>query len=90
MNNDLGLLIGMAACAVLILFGAMKGKIEWLINLVMRSVLGAIGIYFTNAFLAAMGISLGVGLNALTILTSGILGIPGFFALYAIAIYQLL
>lgn len=90
MNNDLGLLVGMTVCALLLLAGAMKGKIEWLMNLVMRSVLGAIGIYFTNAFLASMGISLGVGLNALTILTSGILGIPGFLALYGLAIYQLL
>ncbi len=90
MNIDLELLVGMAMCAIVVLFVAMKGNIEWLINWILRSVLGAIGIYFTNAMLASMGISLGVGLNALTILTSGILGFPGFFALYALAIYQLL
>ena len=38
--------------------------------------------------LAVVGVSLGVGINALTILTSGILGFPGLLALYGIGIYN--
>lgn len=63
---------------------------EWLINILMRSILGTIGIYFINAALAMAGISLGVGINAVTVLTSGILGIPGLIALYGVGIYRLL
>ena len=78
------------ACIAVLLIGAVRGKMEWMLNIVMRSILGAIGIYFTNMALAAVGISLGIGINILTVLTSGILGIPGLFALYAIGIYRML
>ena len=80
----------LAACGVVLLIGAVKKKVEWLLNIVMRSILGTIAIYFVNAGLAAMGISLGVGINAVTVLTSGILGIPGLLALYGLGIYRLL
>ena len=63
---------------------------EKVINLVMRSILGTIAIYFVNAALEKAGISLGVGINAVTVLTSGILGFPGLLALYGIGIYKLL
>ena len=36
------------------------------------------------------GISLGVGVNIYTVLTSGILGIPGVAALYGIGLYKTL
>ena len=63
---------------------------ETVINLVMRSILGTIAIYFVNAALEKAGISLGVGINAVTVLTSGILGFPGLLVLYGIGIYKLL
>ncbi|MCI9438509.1 MAG: Pro-sigmaK processing inhibitor BofA [Lachnospiraceae bacterium] len=63
---------------------------EKVINLVMRSILGTIAIYFVNAALEKAGISLGVGINAVTVLTSGILGFPGLLVLYGIGIYKLL
>lgn len=63
---------------------------EGIINFVLRSIFGVIAIYFINAALAGRGISLGVGLNVYTVLTSGILGIPGIAALYGIGIYKTL
>lgn len=63
---------------------------EKVINLVMRSILGTIAIYFVNAALEKAGISLGVGINAVTVLTSGILGFPGLAVLYGIGIYKIL
>lgn len=80
----------LAVCGVVLLVGAVKKKVEWLLNVVMRSILGTIVIYFVNGGLATMGISLGVGINAVTVLTSGILGIPGLLALYGLGIYQML
>lgn len=90
MNRYMGTLFIVLACVAVLLIGAVRRKIEWLLNFVMRSILGTIGIYFINMGLAALGISLGVGINAVTVLTSGILGIPGLLALYAIGIYQTL
>lgn len=65
-------------------------KKEWFLNLIMRSILGVIAIYFINAALAEQGISLGVGINIYTVLTSGILGFPGVAALYGIGLYKIL
>ena len=90
MENQMGTMLIVLACAAALLIGAMRRKLEWLLTVVMRSVLGTIAIYFINSLLAALGISLGVGINAVTVLTAGILGIPGLLALYGIGIYQLM
>lgn len=90
MNHYMGTLLIVFACIGVLLIGAIRKKTEWLLNVVMRSILGTIAIYFINIVLGTFGISLGVGINAVTILTSGILGIPGLFALYGIGIYRLL
>lgn len=63
---------------------------ERILNFLLRGILGTIAIYFINGALAKMGISLGIGINAATVLTSGILGIPGVLGLYAIGIYKIL
>lgn len=65
-------------------------RFETVINLCMRSILGTIAMYFINSVLANAGISLGIGINAATVLTSGFLGFPGLLALYGIGIYKFL
>lgn len=77
-------------CMGLLLFCAARKKWEWLLNLMMRSVLGAIAIYFVNMGLQALGFFPGIGVNVISVLTSGILGFPGFLILYGLWIYQLL
>lgn len=90
MNNNPGIILIVGACIVVLLIGAVRGKMEWMLNIVLRSIMGALMIHFTNMALAVVGVSLGVGINALTILTSGILGFPGLLALYGIGIYKVL
>lgn len=63
---------------------------EWLLNLAMRSILGTIAMYFVNGALASMGLALQVGINVYTVLTTGILGVPGLLALYGIGLYRIL
>lgn len=63
---------------------------EQILNMLLRGILGTIAIYFINSALEAMGLSLGVGINAVTVLTSGILGFPGLLALYGIGFYKFL
>lgn len=79
-----------AVCLLVVLFGAMRKKMEWLLNVIMRSILGIIAMYFINQALAEAGLFLGVGINPVTVLTSGILGFPGLMALYAIGLYHFL
>lgn len=65
-------------------------KAEWLLNGCLRSVLGAIFIYFVNGILRKQGIDVGLGINEITLLTCGILGFPGLAALYGIAFFHFL
>ena len=90
MEKYMGTMVIILACAAVLVIGAMRKRLEWLLNMIMRSILGTIAIYFVNSMLASVGISLGVGINAVTILTAGILGFPGLIALYGIGIYRML
>lgn len=60
------------------------------IHFIIRAVLGMGLIFFVNRYLEYKDISLSVGLNGVSFLTSGILGIPGVAMLYGILAYQLL
>lgn len=90
MGKYVGITLIVAACASVLLIGAMRRKSEWLLNFILRGVLGTIAIYFINTALVSAGIDLGVGINPVTVLTSGILGFPGVLALYGLGIYRLL
>lgn len=89
-DHTMGMVALVAICAIVLFMGVMKRKMEWLLNVLMRSILGTIAIYFVNGVLAGMGISLGVGINPLTVLTSGILGFPGLVAIYSVGFYNYL
>ncbi len=90
MEHGTGIVFIAAACGIVLFIGVARKKAEWLINVVMRSILGTVAMYFVNSALATAGISLGVGINVVTVLTSGILGLPGLVALYSLGIYKLL
>lgn len=85
-----GTIVIIAACAVVLIVGAVKRKAEWMLNILMRGILGTVAIYFINNTLSGLGISVEVGINPITVLTSGILGFPGLVALYGIGIYKIL
>lgn len=90
MEKYIGTILIVTACAVVLLIGAIRRKSEWLLNIILRGVLGTLTIYFVNTTLAGAGISLGVGINPVTVLTSGILGFPGVLALYGIGLLHTL
>lgn len=76
---------------VLVLFiGVMKNKAEWIINFVLRGILGMMSIYFLNLLLADLMPGMELGYNPITFLTTGILGFPGVAMLYGINFYMLL
>ena len=61
-----------------------------IVNFLVRAVIGMALIFFVNEFLSSRGINAAVGLNAVTFLTSGTLGIPGVALLYGIVFYRIL
>ncbi|MBE5851541.1 MAG: transcriptional regulator [Lachnospiraceae bacterium] len=82
MGNE-GLIIGIVT-SVVILISLLKYKAKLLLRVLVRMVLGGISIYLVNFILGQNGISTIIAINPLTILTSGLLGFPGVFLLYAV------
>lgn len=60
----------------------------WVVNFLIRAVVGTAMIFFINEFLAMQNIDVSVGLNPITVVTSGTLGTPGVALLYGITFYQ--
>lgn len=77
-------------CILVLLMGAFRRKKEWIINFILRAVMGTVFMFFINGFLVSRGICIDVGINPLTVLTSGFLGIPGLIMLYGINLYTFL
>ncbi len=77
-------------CVLILFIGAMKQKAEALTTFVLRAFAGAVGIYAVNEILRGQGFSVLPGVNPVTVLTVGSLGISGFALIYAILIYHLL
>mgnify|MGYP003402813606 FL=1 len=60
------------------------------ITFLLRIILCGLIIYFANMGFEKADISVSLGFNSVTLLTSGILGFPGLLLLYGIKIYELL
>ncbi len=59
-----------------------------LVNFIIRAVIGVAIIFFFNQFLSEKNIEASVGINPVTIVTSGTLGVPGVALLYGISFYS--
>ncbi len=90
MINIAGAAAILGVCLIVLAIGAMGRRVEWLVNFILRAVMGTVGIYCLNYILASGQISVAVGINPLTILTSGILGFPGVAVLYGIHFFKIL
>ncbi|MDE6674839.1 MAG: pro-sigmaK processing inhibitor BofA family protein, partial [Acetatifactor sp.] len=53
--NQTGILLIMGICVVILLALAWRRRLEWLLNLVLRGVLGAVAIYFINLAVVGQG-----------------------------------
>ena len=73
MNMDMmqGLWWILGACGVVLVIVMFRKHTEILVNFLLRMVMGVIGIYFVNQFLAAQNIAIAVGLNPASLLTVG-------------------
>lgn len=56
----------------------------------LRAILGTLLVFCVNSALTYQGISLHVGINGITFLTSGTLGLPGVALLYGIVALKFL
>ncbi|MCI5620178.1 MAG: pro-sigmaK processing inhibitor BofA family protein [Lachnospiraceae bacterium] len=90
MEKYMSILVMVGICLLVLLIGVMKKQAKMLFGLIFRLVLGAGGILLANYFFEMQHIPLCVGINPLTLLAVGILGVCGFVLLYGILALQLL
>lgn len=74
-----------AACILVLCIAGWRKKKEILLNFTIRLVLGIAMILITNQLLARADIHITVGLNPVSVVTAGALGVPGVVLLYGIA-----
>lgn len=65
-----------------------KSGSRYIVNFIVRAILGIGIIYFVNQYLTYRGIHVAVGINGVSALASGIFGVPGVALLYGILFYQ--
>jgi len=70
--------------------GIRKKNSEIYINFAMRIFVGVVAIYLLNSILQAIQLNLEVGINGVSSLVLGALGIPGFLLLYGVSLYFML
>ena len=68
----------------------MKEKKLFLVNFIVRAILGMGIIFFANQFFVHKEIGLEVGFNVISLLVSGCLGLPGVAMLYGIVAMPIL
>ena len=67
-----------------------KKRPPFIVNFIVRAIVGMGIIFFVNQFLDYRNIPASVGLNLFSFFTTGALGIPGVCLLYGIMFYQLM
>ena len=77
-------------CVLVLAIGTLKQKSKVLFQFLARAVVGLVSIYFCNEMLELQNISVSVGLNPVSFVTVGVLGVSGFALLYGILFYQIL
>lgn len=74
-------------CCVFIIISLIRHRPDRIVNFALRACLGTAGVYLLDFFLKSQGYGINVGVNGITVLTNGLLGLPGFILLYGLAIY---
>ena len=90
MEKQTGILIIVGACLLVLFMVTVKQKTELFLNFCLRAVMGGIAIYGINLALEGFGIPCAVGINLLSLLTSGTFGFSWVSLLYAVAAFAFL
>jgi inhibitor of the pro-sigma K processing machinery len=74
-------------CIVIIGICIAKKRPDLIVDFMLRASLGTAGIYLLDFIIGLGGYNVNVGVNVITILANGFLGLPGFILLYGLAFY---
>ncbi len=80
----IGIIIG---CVVFIGICVLRRRPDLIVDFGLRAAIGTAGIYVLDFILRSKGYDINVGVNGVSVLTNGLLGLPGFLLLYGLASY---
>lgn len=86
----MGIAVMIGICVLVLAIGILKKKTELVFSFILRVTVGVAAIFCVNYFLESRNIDIMVGINPISVLTVGTLGIGGFTLLYGIMAYRLL
>lgn len=72
---------------ILLIISLIKQRLDLIVNFALRIFAGLLAIYILNTVFQSINIDLAVGINAVTSLIVGVLGIPGIILLYGLILY---
>lgn len=82
------ILVGIiVVCIVFIGVCVLRRRPDLIVDFGLRAVVGTAAIYLLDYVLKSKGYNITVGVNGVSILTNGLLGLPGFLLLYGLAAY---
>lgn len=90
MEQQYGIIAIGAICLLVLMMGVMKEKARIAAVFLSRAAVGVLGICVMNKLLESQGAAIAVGINPVSALTIGSLGISGFALLYGIMFYRTL
>lgn len=74
-------------CIIFIVVCLVKKRPDLLVDFALRACIGTAGIYLMDLIFKSKGYDINVGVNGVTVLANGLLGLPGFIMLYGLAFY---
>lgn len=75
------------ACVVFIIVCLVRRRPDLIVDFGLRAAIGTVGICILDLVIKSQGYGVSVGVNGVSILTNGLLGLPGFLLLYGLAVY---
>ena len=87
--NSILFIIVIVVCSIFIVISVLRKRPDLLVDFALRACFGTAAIYLLNLVMGAWGYSIHVGINGATILTNGLLGLPGFLLLYGLSLYYM-
>lgn len=85
MEQTIGMTWILAVCVLVLMIVFLKEKLGFVIRIVSRGIICSAFIWAANQALFYFGITPVIGINAITVLTSAILGFPGVCLLFGIS-----
>ena len=85
MQPNVMLALGLGLVLLLTLLRVFGRPFQWLMRQLGNSAIAVVGIFLWNHW--AQGYGLSVGLNPVTAIVSGILGVPGFLLVLAVKVF---